>query len=100
MINPHRGDVEIVIDGVSHVGRLTLGAIAVLETRLQVGSLQELAQRFETGKMSMQDAVEVLSVALNIPVAELGRAEIGGGAMGAMQAAVLLLARGFGDCSI
>lgn len=96
MINPHRGDVEVVVNGEPRVGRLTLGAIAALETRLEAGSLQALAKRFEGGQMSMQDVLEILSVSLDIPVPDLKTADIESGATGAAQAAALLLARGFG----
>lgn len=95
MCNPHRGDVEITLDDKVHIARLTLGAIAVLETRLATSSLQELATRFESGQMSMQDVLEVLSVALGVPVDDIAAMDIKGGAAGAAQAAALLLQRGF-----
>ena len=30
-VNPHRGEVAVVLDGRRHVARLTLGALAALE---------------------------------------------------------------------
>ena len=35
MVNPQRGEVELVIDGTRHVLRLSLGALAELEDRLE-----------------------------------------------------------------
>ena len=99
-MNPHRGEVAIVINGRAHTMRLTLGALAALEERLQTGSLIGLAERFEDGKVSADDLIALLAAGLAgagepVQEAELARAEIEGGAVGAMRAGMALLARTF-----
>ncbi len=90
----------LVVDGVPHVMRLTLGALAGLETRLETGSLMGLAERFETGEVPTADLIALLSAGLagagsRISERELAAADIEGGAVGAMRAAMELLARAF-----
>ena len=48
MVNPWRGEVKLVLDGRPQIMKLTLGALAELETTLQSGSLVDLVKRFET----------------------------------------------------
>jgi hypothetical protein len=50
MANPYAGEVALVIDGERHVLKLTLGALAELETVLGVDTLMALAERFEAGR--------------------------------------------------
>lgn len=100
MVNPARGEVEIVIDGVPRIMRLTLGALAGLEERLGADSLVALAERFEHGQIRAGDLVRLLSAGLTgggNPVREDDLAEMSfeGGAVGAMRAGVELLARTF-----
>jgi hypothetical protein len=99
-MNPHRGEVAIVIDGRPRTMRLTLGALAALEARLQAGSLIGLAERFEDGKVATADLIALLAAGLSgagepVDEAELARAEIDGGAVGAMRAGMALLAGAF-----
>jgi hypothetical protein len=99
-VNPYRGEVAIVIDGRSRTMRLTLGALASLEARLQAGSLVGLAERFEDGKVSAADLIALLAAGLSgagepVDEVELAGAEIEGGAVGAMRAGMALLARAF-----
>jgi hypothetical protein len=99
-MNPYRGEVAIVIDGRSRTMRLTLGALAGLEARLQAGSLVGLAERFEDGKVATADLIALLAAGLSgagepVDEVELARAEIEGGAVGAMRAGMALLARAF-----
>ncbi|MDT8344329.1 MAG: gene transfer agent family protein [Thermohalobaculum sp.] len=101
MVNPARGEVGLVIDGVERPMRLTLGALAELEERLQAGSLVALAERFESGQVATADLMALLAAGLRgaggeIGEAELARAEIGGGALGALRAGIALMARSFG----
>ena len=100
MLNPHRGEVALVINGTPCEMRLTLGALAGLEARLGSGSLIELAERFETGKISASDLLALLEAGLagaGHPVGEggLADAEIEGGAVGAMRAGLALLSAAF-----
>ncbi|MEM7057329.1 MAG: gene transfer agent family protein [Pseudomonadota bacterium] len=100
MENPLRGDVAVVIDGKRYVLRLTLGALAALEARLESQSLMELAERFETGQISATDLTALLAAGLmggghDLTEADLAKAEIEGGAVGALHAGMALLARAF-----
>ena len=100
MVNPHRGEVSLVIDGDRQVLRLTLGALAALEGRLATGSLIELAERFETGRIRADELLALLSAGLMgagapIDEADLAQAEIDGGAVAAMRAGMELLGRAF-----
>ncbi|HUF56382.1 MAG TPA: gene transfer agent family protein [Thermohalobaculum sp.] len=96
MANPERGEVELVVDGRPRVMRLTLGALAELESALEVGSLVALAERFEGGDVSARELTALLAAGLrgageDFTEAELAEAEIGGGAVGAMKAGLRLL---------
>lgn len=99
-MNPHRGEVALVIDGRARTMRLTLGALAALEARLAAGSLMGLAERFEDGKVATADLIALLAAGLGgagepVDEAALAEAEIEGGAVGAMRAGMALLARAF-----
>jgi len=100
MTNPHRGEVSLVIDGVPHTMRLTLGALAALEARLEAGSLLDLAERFETGRIGAGELTALLAAGLNgaghpVTEEELSAAGIEGGAVGALKAGMALLSRAF-----
>ena len=98
--NPWAGEVALVIDGQRHVMKLTLGALAALETELDTGGLVALVERFETGEFATRDVILVLLHALRAGGWEgtnekLLQADIKGGAMGAVAAAGQVLARAF-----
>lgn len=100
MENPLRGDVALAIDGERRVMRLTLGALAALEARLGAGSLMDLAERFEHGRVRSEDLIALLSAGLaggGAPMDEtaLASADIEGGAVGALKAGMALLTRAF-----
>lgn len=100
MANPWAGEVEIALNGVPHVARLTLGALAELEAALGSGTLVELVERFEAGRFSTRDVLMLVVAGLRGggwkgQVADLLDVEIGGGPVGAAQAAAQLLARAF-----
>ncbi|MBP0480993.1 gene transfer agent family protein [Sagittula salina] len=100
MANPWRGDVALVIDGERHVMRLTLGALAELEAKLETGSLIDLVQRFEGGGFGTRDVLALIVAGLRGGgwqggASDLLSAEIEGGPMGAARAAAELLARAF-----
>ncbi|MGY6549262.1 MAG: gene transfer agent family protein [Roseinatronobacter sp.] len=99
MINPHAGEVSLSIDGRVHVMRLTLGALAEMETALD-GSALDLVQRFETGRFSARDVLALIVAGLRGggwqgTAADLTRAEIEDGLPGAARKAAELLARAF-----
>ena len=100
MANPWTGEVAIVIDGVSHDCKLTLGALAELEATLGTGSLVEMIRRFEGGAFSGADVMAVVVAGLRGggwqgAAVDLMTADIAGGPIGAAKAAALLLARAF-----
>lgn len=64
MGNPYRGDVDLVVNGEALPMRLTLGALAELESGLQSGSLMALIERFESGDFSTLDIVALLVAGL------------------------------------
>ena len=100
MANPWTGEVALVIDGVCHDCKLTLGALAELESTLGEGSLVDLIRRFEGAAFSGADVMAVVVAGLRGAgwtgtAADLMTAEIAGGPVGAAKAAALMLARAF-----
>jgi len=100
MANPWAGEVAVVLDGKRHVAKLTLGALAELETALDVGTLIELVERFEAGRFSTRDVVALLVAGLRGggwqgSAADLRTVEVGGGPLEAARVAAELLARAF-----
>ena len=98
--NPKRGEIALEIDGRMRRMRLTLGALAALEARLGTGGLVALAERFEGGAVSADDLIALLAAGLDgageeIGEAELARADIAGGAVGALEAGLALLGATF-----
>ena len=96
MANPWRGEVALVVDGEPRVMRLTLGALAELEARLESESLIELIARFETGGFRVRDLIALLVAGLNgggwaVSEAELVARAIDGGPLAAAEAAARLL---------
>lgn len=100
MVNPFAGEVRLVIDGEPHVLKLTLGALAELEARLEAGTLMEMVERFEAGRFSSRDLLALVVAGLRgggwrgAPE-DLLSAEIEGGLPGAATAAGQLLGRAF-----
>ena len=100
MANPLAGEVEIVVDGVSHCCKLTLGAMAEMEATMGAESMVDLVARFESGKFSSRDVMALVVAGLRGggwagTAADLLKADIDGGAVGAAKAAALLLVRAF-----
>lgn len=100
MVNPYRGEVKLVVNGQAHVLKLTLGALAELETALESESLLDLVERFESGRFSSNDLLHLLTAGLKgggwegvLP--DLLSAEIEGGPLGAARMAARLLAVSF-----
>ncbi len=76
MANPHTGEVALTIDGTPCVLKLTLGALAELETALGADSLMALVQRFEGGAFSARDVMALILAGLHgggqaMPAAQL-----------------------------
>ncbi|WP_439563204.1 GTA-gp10 family protein, partial [Roseinatronobacter sp.] len=55
MANPFAGEVAVTIGDSVIEAKLTLGALAELETTLQTGSLVDLVARFECAAFSSRD---------------------------------------------
>ena len=64
MANPWTGEVALTLDGVPHVAKLTLGALAELEAGLGTGTLVELVERFESGRFSTRDVLMLIVAGL------------------------------------
>jgi len=101
MANPWAGEVELTVDGVPRVMKLTLGSLAELEAALGESSLLALVERFENRKFSAGDVLALLAAGLkgggwrDVSVEELGAADLPGGPVGAARVAAQLLARTF-----
>lgn len=100
MANPYAGEVALVVDGERRVAKLTLGALAELEDRLGAGSLIDLVERFEGGRVATRDVIAVVVAGLRGggwegEASDLLTVEIDGGPMEAARAAGRLLARAF-----
>ncbi|AXC50153.1 gene transfer agent family protein [Paracoccus suum] len=98
--NPYAGEVEVVLDGVPHHARLTLGALAALEGDLGAESLVALIERFEGGAFSTRDVLAVLIAGLRGGgwrgrSEDLLTVEIEGGPLACARAAAELIARAF-----
>jgi hypothetical protein len=96
MANPYRGEVALSVEGEERVMRLTLGALAGLEARLQSESLLEMIGRFEQGTFRVQDLICLITAGLNgggwrISEAEILEKQIDGGPLAAARAAARLL---------
>lgn len=100
MANPYAGEVALGVDGVRHVMKLTLGALAELEAGLETTSLVAMVDRFEAGGYGAKDVLLLLAAGLRGggwcgTATELAMAEIDGGPVEAARAAAELLARAF-----
>jgi hypothetical protein len=100
MANPWRGEVTLVIDGEPRVLRLTLGALAELESGLGEGSLVDLVTRFEGSACSSRDVLALIVAGLRGggwqgSARDLLAVEIEGGPLVAARVAAELLARAF-----
>ncbi len=100
MSNPFTGEVSLILDGRPHVAKLTLGALAELETVLGEDTLIGLVTRFEQGSYSARDVLALVVAGLRGggwqgSASDLRSVEIGGGMIAAARAAAQLLARAF-----
>ena len=100
MANPYAGEVAVWLDGQRHVAKLTLGALAELETALEAGSLIDLVERFEAGRFSSRDVLALIVAGLRGggwqgTAGDLRSVDIGGGPVAAAKVAAELLARAF-----
>lgn len=101
MVNPYRGEVSLGVDGAVLPLRLSLGALAELETRLEANGLLALIERFETGGFCAGDLIVLLWAGLNGAgwngsEDDLRTATIDGGPLAAAKCAGQLLRVTFG----
>jgi hypothetical protein len=92
--------VEVTVDGAPHAARLTLGALAELESSLGAGTIVDLVERFEKGAFSSRDVLAVIVAGLRggglkVTGDDLLTADIAGGPVNAARAAAALLTRAF-----
>lgn len=100
MANPYAGEVVLHLDGKPQVAKLTLGALAELESALGADSLAALAERFEAGRFSSRDVLALIVAGLRGggwqgTAVDLRAVDIAGGPVAAARAAAELLARAF-----
>lgn len=100
MGNPYAGEVTLTVNGTAQVCKLTLGALAELETNMIGDTLFGLIERFDTQGFSARDVLSVLAAGLRGggwtgTTGDLLTAEIEGGPIAAGQAAARLLALAF-----
>ena len=101
MANPWAGEVEITLDGVPHVAKLTLGALAELEEALgEANGMIAMVERFEAGRFTTRDVLALIVAGLRGGgwrggVEDLRAVEIAGGPLAAAGKAAELLARAF-----
>lgn len=100
MANPYAGEVRLFLDGTAHELKLTLGALAELETELKGETAIDLIERFETGGFSTRDVLALIVAGLrgggwSGTASDLLSVEIQGGIIAATKAAAQLLARAF-----
>jgi len=100
MANPYTGEVALTLDGERRVAKLTLGALAELEARMEADSLTDLVARFEGDRLRARDVLALICAGLrgggwdgDLP--DLLRAEITGGPLEAARVAARLLALAF-----
>ena len=100
--NRRRGEVVATIGGQPVRLRLTLGALAELETAFQVDDLAQLAARFGRGALSARDLQAIVTVAMRgagrcVTDAEAADLPVAGELPGLARAVAELLALTFGD---
>ncbi len=100
MANPWAGEVALMLGRERRVLKLTLGALAELESTLESGGLVDLVARFEGQAFSSRDVLALLVAGLRGGgwrgcAEDLLRADIAGGPVAAAQAAAQLLVRAF-----
>lgn len=101
MSNPRRGEVDLLADGRSLPMRLSLNALAELESSFAVDNLAALGERFGSGQLSARDVIRILGAGLRGAGARMEDGEVAmlafdEGLAGAIRAAVMLLEATFG----
>ncbi len=105
MPNRRRGEIEAALDGRPHTLCLTLGALAELEAAFGADDMLALAQRFETGRLSAQDAIRIIAAGLRgggheIEDGAVARMKTEDGAAGFVDIVSRLLTATFGPAAV
>ena len=87
MVNSKRGEIEAVLDDKPYRLCLTLGALAELEHAYGDEDLLAIAERFESGRLSANDAIRVITAGLrgggeDIAQEAVAAMQVDGGAAG------------------
>ena len=102
MVNRHRGEMSVEINGQVETLCLTLGALAELEDHYGGKNILALVDQFASKGMCATDVSNVLQAGLvgagcELSQADLNAARFEGGFVGAARAAATLLKISFGD---
>ncbi|WP_028033346.1 gene transfer agent family protein [Chelativorans sp. J32] len=100
-VNRKRGEVAAKLDGRDYRLCLTLGALAELEAAFAAENLNQLVERFGTGKLSARDVIAIITAGLRgggheVSEDEVRRMQCDDGAAGFAQLVGDLLAITFG----
>lgn len=101
MANRHRAEIEAEIGDRLRTLRLTLGALADLESAFAADDMLDLARRFSSGTLKAQDAIRVIAAGLRgagepVTDAEVAAMAVPGGAAGYAAIVARLLSETFG----
>jgi hypothetical protein len=101
-VNRRRGEVAAKLDGQDYRLCLTLGALAELESAFAAENLNELVERFGTGRLSARDMTAIIAAGLRGGGHEVSHEAVSampceGGAAGFASLVAELLAVTFGS---
>jgi hypothetical protein len=102
MANSRRGDIDAELGGKRYTLRLTLGALAELESAFGATDLVGLAKRFESGRLSARDLLRIIAAGLRGAGADMSdddvaKLPVDGGLPAYAHIASQLLAATFGE---
>lgn len=103
-LNRRRGDASLHLGGQRLTLRLTLGALAELESAFQVEDLAGLAARFGSGRLAARDLVAILGAAVRgggqaLSDADIAALALDDGVEGVARAIADVLEAAFGSAS-
>ncbi len=105
MHNKYRGEISAILNGERYRLCLSLGALAELESSFGASDLMALAGRFESGRLSANDAIRIIGAGLrgaghDVGDEEVARMRCAGGAAGFVAIVVELLEATFGEAPV
>jgi len=101
MVNRHRGEIEVSLDGRTWKLCLTLGALAELESSLGTDGLSGLAQHLTSGRLTAGEMLKIIGAGLRgaghtLTDDEIKEMQAEAGAVGYVQIVSQLLNATFG----